>query len=149
MFSRVTFTQLPVSGTIFLLRKLCPEAYNLMLRLGRAVTDEVDTGSTMVKNPTARETSVWKQTITSLTAHQTSMALLQNVNCLLGLWNLTWDDYEYTLCEVRSFVYKPRPRKSGGRGWSGEVVDVHREWYRKRCLPWVWQVVRAKRVRVD
>jgi hypothetical protein len=139
------FLELAGNGTLYFLRRLAPEAYKLVM----GGTDEADEGDddgkqTVVNNCTAAERSLWKGVLFLLEGHQSAMELHQHVNWLLGMDDLTWDDIEYTVCELRGFLYKPRPRK-GHKSlaeWVAAMRAAHLKWYRKHALPVAWATMR-------
>ena len=66
----------------------------------------------MVEACSSAECSLWRGVFYILVEHQSNMELHQRVNTLLGINDLDWDGVENTICELRGYCYKPRPRRS-------------------------------------
>ena len=68
------------------------------------------------------------------------MKLHRAVNRVCRIDDLVWDEWQYTVCEVRGFVYEPRPRKDA-HNWVAEVGKTHKAWFLDSCLPVAWSAI--------
>ena len=75
--------------------------------------------------------------IDSLLVHQGSMLVHCKTNRLLGQRDFDWDDFQYVVCELRGFVYKPRPRREA-TGFLAEMRQGHFKWHVEVALPLCW-----------
>ena len=82
------------------------------LQFSVAEPDDGDGKKTMVEACSSAECSLWRGVSYILVEHQSNMELHQRVNTLLGINDLDWDGVENTICELRGYCYKPRPRRS-------------------------------------
>ena len=73
------------------------------------------------------------------------MSLHSKVNDLLGFHAMDFHESQYAVCEVRTFVYGTRPRKTETTdSWLEEMRAAHRDWHRQVRLPHVWGAVAAR-----
>ena len=78
-----------------------------------------------------------------LVLHQDRMELNAKVNTLLGLSPMNFDDFQNTICGVRSFVYSTRPRKDPS-GFVEDMRSAHKKWHIKVGMPLCWREVVCK-----
>ena len=67
---------------------------------------------------------------------QSNMQLHQDVNELFNQSDLSWDDFQNVLCELRCSVYGSKLRKDPGEGFLADARD--REWHLHFGLPACW-----------
>ena len=69
---------------------------------------------------------------------QSNMQLHQDGNELFNQSDLSWDDFQNVLCELRCFVYGSKLRKDPGEGFLADARALHREWHLHFGLPACW-----------
>jgi hypothetical protein len=137
-------------GTLFFLRRLCPQGFQLLDRLeGNAdeteteveVEDEEEkTDTTVDGKATAGTRDFARCVLEMLVQHQDNMALHLRVNEVLGIIALQFDDMQNTVCEARGFTYSSRPRKDPS-GFASAMRQVHRDWYLQSGWERCWSTI--------
>ena len=73
------------------------------------------------------------------------MELHKDTNTLLGMAPLSFDNTQYTICEMRDFLAGTRLRKGQGTdSFLARMRSAHRSWYHDVLLLFVWGMVAVR-----
>ena len=100
--------------------------------------DDATVTKTMVNSARQGEKNWSNVIIDCLLIHQEHMLLHCKTNQLLRQEALDWDDLQYVICEVRGFLYRPRPRRKSS-GFLDDMRRAHWEWHLQVALPFCWE----------
>ena len=154
-WAEVSSIRLSGPGTIFWFRKLTPAAFSFLDRMHHEgdVEDSDDDPSdddepivtkTMVNSARQGEKTWSNVVIDCLLIHQDHMLLHKKTNELFGQRPFDWDDFQNVVCEVRGFVYKPRPRRKS-TGFLADMRREHWKWHLEVALPMCWAATTCER----
>jgi hypothetical protein len=146
-------------GTISWFRRLTPDYFKFLDRIHDSggdsdddADDDDDTSDddgtvvtkTMVNSARQGEKNWAGVIIDCLLMHQDLMTLHCRTNQLLGQKSYDWDDFQFVVCELRGFVYKPRPRRKPV-GFVEEMCTAHRRWHLVVALPFCWETTECEK----
>ena len=159
-WTEISTIRAPGPGTIFFFKKLCPEAFAFLTRMHRRAamgdSEESDEASsdaeadvsnrkvskTVVDSAKQGEKALASNIVDCLLIHQDKMLLHCKTNQLFTQKDVDWNDWQFVICEVRGFVYKPYPRRACA-GFLLELKSAHFQWHLSSALPFCWKATLA------